>query len=55
MKIQFTPKAIVGFIFRVTFGLVSFSTNIEFLADVLTNTLELLRRERKEFFSFFSF
>jgi hypothetical protein len=55
MKIQFTSKAIVGFIFRVTFRLVSFSTNME-LGDVLTNTLEVLHRETKYFSPpFFSF
>ena len=53
MKIQLTPKAIVGFIFRVIFGLASFSTNIKFLADVLTNTLEVLHREIKDFFFLF--
>jgi hypothetical protein len=52
MEIHFTPKAIVGFIFRVTFRLISFSTNIEFLADILTNTLEVLHREIKRLFLF---
>ena len=50
MKIHFSPKAIIGFIFRVTFGLISFRTNIEFLADVSTNTLDVLHREIKDFF-----
>jgi len=54
MKIQFTPKAILEFISRVTFGLVSFSTNIELLADVLTNTSKFFI-ERKKTLLFLSF
>jgi hypothetical protein len=50
IKIKFTSEVNIRFTFSVTLGLVSFCTNVEFLAEFLTNTLAVLPRQTADNF-----